>query len=42
MRGHKEIEGKLYQLLVMVSAYDSEMSTWLREKKYISPAIVNE
>ena len=42
VRGHKEIEGNLYQLLVMVSAYDSEMSTWLREKKYISPAIVNE
>lgn len=42
VRGHKEIEGNLYQLLVMVSAYDSEMSTWLREKKYISPSIVNE
>ena len=26
----------------MASAYDSEISTWLREKKYISPAIVNE
>ena len=35
-------EGNLYQLLVMGSACDFEMSTWLREKKYISPAIVNE
>ena len=42
MQGYKEIEGNLYQLLMMVSAYDSEMSTWLREKKYLSPAIVNE
>ena len=42
VRGHKEIEGNLYQLLVMVSAYNSEMSTWLKEKEYISPSIVNE
>ena len=42
IRGHEETEGNLYQLLIMWSAYDSGLRKWLRDKKYLSPLIVNE
>ena len=42
IRSHAETEGNLYQLLLMVSTQDSEIVSWLKEKKYFSPLIVNE
>ena len=42
IRGHTETEGNLHQMLVMWSAYDSSLKNWLREKKYLSPIIINE
>ena len=43
LRGHTETEENLYQLLLtMMSIESSEISSWLRERKYISPVIVNE
>ena len=32
IRGHTETEGNLYQLLMMMSVHDSEMTRWLNEK----------
>ena len=42
LRGHTETEGNLYQLLTMMSTESSEISSWLRDRKYLSPVIVNE
>lgn len=42
IRGHTETEGNLYQLLQLMAVYDSEVVSWLEERKYFSPLIVNE
>ena len=42
IRGHKEEEGNLWQMLIMWSIYDSSLRRWVKEKKYLSPVIVNE
>lgn len=42
LRGHTETEGNLYQLLTMMSIESSEISSWLHDRKYLSPVIVNE
>ena len=46
LRGHKEDEehfgGNLYQLLLLQAKSCPELLTWLRQKDYISPEIVNE
>ena len=42
IRGHVETEGNLYQLLTMMSVHDPQIASWLKEKKYLSPMIVNE
>ena len=42
MWGHTEEEGNLFQLLTVWSNGDRNLKYWLREKKYLSPVIVNE
>ena len=42
IRGHDETEGNLYQLLLMCSAYDPCLTKWIRDKRYLSPLIINE
>ena len=42
MQGHTEEEGNLFQLLTVWSNGDSNLKYWLREKKYLSPVLVNE
>ena len=42
LRGYKESEGNLYQLLLMWSCYDSSFKKWIKENRYLSPVIVNE
>ena len=42
VRGHTEEEENLFQLLTVWSNGDSNLKYWLREKKYLSPVIVNE
>ena len=45
-RGHHEdsiqFEGNLYQLLLLLSTDCPQLSSWLKKRDYISPAIVNE
>ena len=42
LRGHKESEGNLYQLLLMWSCSDSNLKQWIKENRYLSPVIINE
>ncbi|PIK62845.1 putative zinc finger MYM-type protein 1-like [Apostichopus japonicus] len=42
IRGHKEIEGNLRQLLMLVAIDNKDIRTWLDNKDYLSPVIVNE
>ena len=42
IHGHKEEKGNLWQMLIMWSIYDSSLRRWVKEKKYLSPVIVNE
>ena len=42
IRGHDTFEGNLFQLLQLRSEDDTQLSSWLREKKYFSPEIINE
>lgn len=41
VRGHDEGKGNLLQLLVLRSEDDPNLSSWLRDKKYLSPDILN-
>ena len=42
LRGHKESEGNLHQLLLMWSKNDEIVQSWLRENRYTSHQVVNE
>ncbi|PIK54239.1 putative zinc finger MYM-type protein 1-like [Apostichopus japonicus] len=42
IRGHKEIEENLRQLLMLVAIDNKDTRTWLDNKDYLSPVIVNE
>ena len=42
IRGHDEDEGNLMQLLKLRCEDDAELKTWVSERKYLSPVIVNE
>ena len=42
IRGHDEIESNLVQLLQLRSNDCSELNRWIRERKYMSPEIVND
>ena len=42
IRGHKEVEGNLHQVLIMWSSFDSDLKRWISENKYLSHDIVNE
>ena len=42
VRGHEEMEGNLMQLLKLRSDDCSELITWIKERKYFSPQILNE
>ena len=43
VRGHSDTdEGNLYQLMKLQAAGSSQLQTWLNDKKYQSPEIVNE
>ena len=42
IRGHQEIEGNLLQLLSLRSSDCSQLNAWIKERKYLSPQIVNE
>ncbi len=42
LRGHREEEGNLPQLIAMMSSSNSDISSWIKEGKYMSHDIVNE
>ena len=42
IRGHDDIEGNLLQLLTLRSEDCPELNSWLRDRKYFSPDILNE
>ena len=42
VRDHTEIEGNLYQLLLMLANDSVDMKKWIHEGKYISHEIINE
>ena len=42
IRGHKESEGNLIQLLYLRSDDCPKLSKWLRNQQYLSPEIINE
>ena len=42
VRGHTEIEGNLYQLLLMLANDSVDMKKWIHEGKYMSHEIINE
>ena len=42
VRGNEEVEGNLLQLLKLRSNDCSELNTWIRERKYFFPRILNE
>ena len=42
IRGHDEIQSNLVQLLNLRSNDCSELNNWIRERKYMSPDIVND
>jgi len=37
-----QVEGNLQQLLIMWSTYDLGFKMWMRDKRYLSPVIINE
>ena len=41
VRGH-DLEGNLLQLLKLRSSDCTELTTWIRERRYFSPVILNE
>ena len=42
IRGHDEVDGNLYQLLLLSSNDCPQLKTWLADKNYFSPDILNE
>ena len=42
IRGHTEGEGNLLQLLILHSEDDEDVLSWLNDRKYLSPDILNE
>ena len=42
LRGHKETDGNLYQLLALQAADDPFLGIWLKKDEYLSPQIINE
>ena len=42
VRGHDDLEGNLLQLLILQSHDCPDLLTWIKERKYFSPQIVNE
>ena len=42
VRGHEDLEGNLLQLLMLRSDDCPDLNCWIRERKYFSPAILNE
>ena len=42
VRGHDDLEGNLLQLLKLRSSDCTELTTWIRERRYFSPVILNE
>ena len=42
IRGHTEVEGNLYQLLILLSAFDSDVKNFLSANKYLSHDFINE
>ena len=42
IRGHEDLEGNLLQLLMLRSDDCTDLNTWIRERKYFSPPILNE
>ncbi len=42
IRGHEDLEGNLIQLLLLRSEDCAQLNTWIRERKYFSPPILNE
>lgn len=42
VRGHDDMEGNLVQLLMLRSYDCPDLETWIRERKYFSPPILNE
>ena len=42
IRGHDDVQGNLYQLLLMCSTHDPCLAKWIRDKRYLSPLIINE
>ena len=42
MRGHDDLEGNILQLLKLRSSDCTELTTWIRERRYFSPVILNE
>ena len=42
VRGHDDLEGKLLQLLKLRNEDYLDMTSWMRERKYFSSAILNE
>ena len=42
IRGHDEVDGNLYQLLLLRSNDCPQLKTWQAEKNYFSPDILNE
>ncbi len=42
IRGHIEVEGNLYQLLILLSAFDSDVKNFLSANRYLSHDFINE
>ena len=42
MTGHDDLEGNLLPLLKLRSDDCTDLTTWIRERKYFSPVILNE
>ena len=42
VRGHEDLEGNLLQLLMLRSDDCPDLNRWIKERKYFSPAILNE
>lgn len=42
IRGHRESDGNLINILQLRSEDDSELATWLKNQQYLSPDIINQ
>ena len=42
IRGHEEIEGNLFQLLLLRKGECPEIQQWIESRRYLSSDIVNE